>query len=58
MLTKRDIIERDLAQIINYHNIDGICQTPDYILAKLLADVLVAISDRAGWVMPKLNPNP
>lgn len=45
--------ERGLAQLINQHSMDQLCNTPDFILASFLMETMLAFSrkvdDRDKW---------
>ena len=38
----REELQRDLASVINKHSLDSGCDTPDFILAEYLVDMLLA----------------
>ena len=52
-LAQRNAIVPDLRRALNRNGIDGVCETPDWVLAEMLADVLdataKAVRRREQW---------
>ena len=50
---KLETIKRELAQVINRHSLENVCDTPDFVLAEVMLDALmgfgVATRKRDRW---------
>lgn len=48
-------LHKDLSELLNKHSIDSVSNTPDFILAEYMIDVLVAYEDAIK--ARELHPN-
>lgn len=44
-MTKMEIMKKELEEWINRNSLDAMANTPDYILAELIMDILVAYTN-------------